>query len=107
MNLDYESLTKVYNEYRQAFVPFSGTTRDDYLKWRKEWREAYEDLSNEIRRLKSCRKQMPGRTEEMQMNAATFTRYLANIACFALQYRVDSKVKATENYFNMKKANAA
>lgn len=36
---------------------FTFKTREEYLKWRAEWKAEYKELSNEIRQLKSARKE--------------------------------------------------
>ena len=36
---------------------FDFKTKDEYLKWRAEWKVEYKELSKEIRRLKNARKE--------------------------------------------------
>lgn len=36
---------------------FTFKTREEYLKWRAEWKTEYKELSKEIRRLKNARKE--------------------------------------------------
>lgn len=78
---------------------FKGSTKEDYLLWRKNWREIYKNLSEDIRILKLYRKDSDIDT---QSYAQSCLRSLAMFATKLLKIRVESKVTANANYLKMK-----
>ena len=48
---------KIENERRTEMITFTFKTREEYLKWREEWKAEYKERSKEIRRLKNARKE--------------------------------------------------
>ena len=44
-------------ERRMKMAKFNFKTREEYLKWRVEWKAEYKELSREIRQLKCARKE--------------------------------------------------
>lgn len=105
--LSYDNLNTIYKKYRTDFVPFEGKTKESYLEWRKNWRQTYSRLSDDIRTLKNCRKGGEGRTDIQQRLATDYAKYLRSIANYAIEYRKDSKVTASQNYLNMREVEMA
>ena len=44
-------------ERRMKMAKFDFKSREEYLKWRAEWKAEYKELSREIRQLKCARKE--------------------------------------------------
>lgn len=105
--LSYDNLNTIYKNYRNTFVPFKGETKESYLEWRKQWRDTYAQLSEDIRALKHYRKMDDRRTDVERENATDFARMLRHVANYAIEYRLESKLIAKENYLKMREVEAA
>jgi len=86
-------------------------TKEDYLKWRRKWREAYNDLSCEIRQWKKKRvkyiwsnRTKIGDNPIYDYEAAEKASDLKRIAKLFLKTRAYSKVAAETSYLRIRQA---
>lgn len=104
---------KNYYDKRNIILNFQD--KEEYLYWRKRWKEAYQKLSNEIRHSKRKRKQYIwarkngkkikiGKNPLYEGSIDYDTYKLSTSARFFLEARVLSKVKAEESYQRKRQA---
>jgi hypothetical protein len=90
---------KIYRDIHMSdYTKLPFTDKESYIAWRKVWRDAYAELSANIRLLKPLRK---SKRDTFDPNAQATVASMRNTASKMMEQRAESKKKAASQYIKV------